>query len=73
MISVDAPKSRASRLTPTRLYSIFNVLLNNFTCRKFKDEIEKMKRLSYPGPDFEVSKVFKLFLRVCFIELLRKL
>lgn len=26
-----------------------------FLFRKFKDEIEKIKRLSYPGPDFEVS------------------
>lgn len=24
--------------------------------RKFKEEIEKIKRISYPGPDLEVSK-----------------
>lgn len=23
--------------------------------RKYKDEIEKVKRISYPGPDLEVS------------------
>jgi len=29
-------------------------------CRKLKDEVEKMKRLSYPGPDFEVSSSLQL-------------
>ena len=26
--------------------------------RKFKEEIEKLKRISYPGPDLEVSLYF---------------
>ncbi|EDX09673.1 GD13006 [Drosophila simulans] len=27
--------------------------------KKLKDEVEKMKRLSYPGPDFEIDRVCK--------------
>lgn len=30
-------------------------------CRKYKEELEKLQNSSFPGPDFEVSYIFRPF------------